>query len=384
MERSRTCVLGLLAALLLNLHVARAAEPIYAEGTHGRGSLQYVHGIPVLQLAGTPEEIGEQHAALVMQAIRPQLGLARKILEAHGLGAAWPVVGGISRVMVANAPQRFRTELEAAIQAAELDRDTATGVYVANAMIELRRMGGCSAFAVEPERSATGELLFGRNLDFPVIGGLDRLSVLMIVRPEDKYAFASVGFPSLFGILSGMNEKGLAVATLDVYSSKDGSSIFNPQGAPLALTYRRILEECTTIDEAEKVLKSVRHTTWMNLAVCDREQAAAFEITPSNVVRRSSEEHLLACTNHFRTDQLCTSTTCRRYDALQSYWKMHKVGLREVAQALHTVNQGPMTMQTMIFEPESLKMHLAIGKGPTSNQPLKAFPLEEHFRPGAK
>ena len=384
MKRSRLLVLGLLASVLLDLHVARAAEPIYKEATHGRGSLEYVQGIPVLELAGTPEEIGSQHASLAMAAIRPQLGLARKILEAHGLGAAWPVVGGISRVMVSNAPQRYRTELEAAIQAAELDRDAATGVYVANAMIELRRMGGCSAFAVEPERSAAGELLFGRNLDFPVIGDLDRLSVLMIVRPEGKYAFASVGFPSLIGVLSGMNEKGLAVATLDVYSSKDGSPIFNPQGAPLGLTYRQILEECATVDEAEKLLQSARHTTWMNLAVCDRDQAVVFEITPASVVRRSSEAHLLACTNHFRTDQLCTSTACRRYDALRAYWKREKIGLQDVAQALHTVHQGPMTMQTMIFEPKSLKLHLAIGKGPTSNQPLKLFALEEHLKPRAK
>jgi hypothetical protein len=281
--------------------------------------------------------------------------------------------------MFANAPQRYRTELEAAIQAAELDRDTATGVYVANAMIELRRMGGCSAFAVEPERSATGELLFGRNLDFPVVGDLDRLSVLMIVRPEGKHAFASVGFPSLIGVLSGMNEKGLAVATLDVYSSKDGSSIFNPQGAPLALTYRQILEECATIDEAERLLQSARPTTWMNLAVCDQQHAVVFEITPANVVRRSSEQHLLACTNHFRTDQLCTSTACRRYDALQQYWKHDKVGVREVAQALHAVNQGPMTMHTMVFEPESLKLHLAIGQGPTSAKPMHVFELADRL-----
>ena len=57
MKRSRMLVLGLLAALLLNLRVARAAEPVYEAGRHGRGSLNYVQGIPVLELAGTPERV---------------------------------------------------------------------------------------------------------------------------------------------------------------------------------------------------------------------------------------------------------------------------------------------------------------------------------------
>lgn len=379
MAPSRLLGLGAFAATLFALTTADAAEPVYKEGTHGRGSLRYVQGIPVLELAGTPEEIGEQHAALAMQPIKPRLGLARKFLEAHRLGVAWPVVGGISRVILNNAPPRYRAELECAIRTAELDPDAATGVYVANAMLELRRMGGCSALAVEPERSATGELLFGRNLDSPPVGDLDRLSVLMIVRPEGRNAFASVGFPCVFGVLSGMNDKGLAVATLDVYSTKDGSPIFDPQGVPLAITYRQILEECASIDEAEKLLKSAKHTTWMNLAVCDRQRAAVFEITPANVVRRSAEEHLLACTNHFRTDRLCTSTACRRYETLQNYWTFDKIGVREMAQALHTVNQGPMTLQTMIFEPKSLKLHLALGEGPTSAQPMKVFELGEYL-----
>ena len=39
----------------------------------------------------------------------------------------------------------------------------------------------------------------------------------------------------------------------------------------------------------------------MNLAACDRQRAAVFEITPRHVVVRMAEDHLLACTNHFRT-----------------------------------------------------------------------------------
>jgi len=39
---------------------------------------------------------------------------------------------------------------------------------------------------------------------------------------------------------------------------------FDPQGDPMLLTFRRVLEECATVEEAEKLLRQTRHTTWFN------------------------------------------------------------------------------------------------------------------------
>ena len=109
-------------------------------------------------------------------------------------------------------------------------------------MLELRRIGGCSAFVVERQRSATGGPLFGRNFDLPPMGIADKYSIVMIVQPKGKHAFASVSFPSMGGVFSGMNDAGLAVATLDVYATKDGSPMFDPRGVPMSFCYRRLLE----------------------------------------------------------------------------------------------------------------------------------------------
>ena len=51
------------------------------------------------------------------------------------------------------------------------------------------------------------------------------------------------------------------------------------------------------------------------------------------------------------------------------------VGLPQVAENLHAVNKGNETIQTMIFEPTSLRLHLAIGKGPSSALPMKQLDL---------
>jgi hypothetical protein len=185
----------------------------------------------------------------------------------------------------------------------------------------------------------------------------------------------------LVTVVSGMNDVGLCVATLDVYASNDGSRMFNGRGVPLGFTYRRILEECETVEEAAELMRSVERTTWMNLAVCDRRGAAILEITPKSVEVRRTDDGLLPCTNHFRTPALARSTRCWRYDVFGELPRDEKYGVKEVHRAMHAVNQGERTLQTMIFEPAALRLHVAIGKPPTSGLPLKTLELKDLLAP---
>jgi predicted choloylglycine hydrolase len=243
---------------------------------------------------------------------------------------------------------------------------------------------GCSALIVEPEHSATGGPLFGRNFDFPTLGELDQYSILFIVRPEGRHAFASISFPGAVGVVSGMNDAGLAVATLDVERTADGSARFDAAGTPLALVFRRILEECTTVAEAEALLRAEHATTWMNLAVCDTEGAAVFEITPATIGRRDAENGVLPCTNHFRTEGLTVNKDCWRYALLAetaAHAATRPLDVDAVRQRLDRANQGEETLQTMVFEPRELVLHLAIGLPPTSDDEFVRIPLAPLFAP---
>ena len=82
----------------------------------------------------------------------------------------------------------------------------------------------------------------------------------------------------------------------------------NLTGTPVAMCFRRLLEECTTIDEAEKLLREQNRMMMCNLAMCDRTQSAVLEMTPKTVVRRASNQGVCACTNHFRTKELALAT----------------------------------------------------------------------------
>jgi predicted choloylglycine hydrolase len=352
---------------------AGAAESFrYPEGKFGKGRLKYINGLPVLIVEGTPAEIGEQMARLITKPAIKLLDYPKDYLKEFASLDLLPLLVKTGNAMVAQFPADYRKELEVAVKTAGINRDL---LVMGNTMFDIKKVAGCSTLIINPERSATGAPLLGRNLDFPTLGYLNKYSLVIVCRPKGKHAFASVGFPGLLGVLSGMNDAGLALATLEVYSTQDGSTKFNSKGVPYALCYRKILEECTTVAEAEKLLRSMKRTTLMNLAVCDKKGGAVFEITTKSVVVRRPEKGICPCTNHFRTKELATNMRCQRYAALEKCAELKKVDLATIAKKLDATNQGKMTLQTMIFEPASLTLHLAIGKCPTSKLALKKLDL---------
>jgi isopenicillin-N N-acyltransferase like protein len=262
-----------------------------------------------------------------------------------------------------------------------------------NVLPDVYRGGfGCSSIVVEADHSATGGPLFGRNLDFYTLGMLGKFSLVTVHRPKGKHAFVSIGFPGMFGVLSGMNDAGLSVAVHEVFVSRDGGSLFNRKGEPYTFCFRRILEECSTVAEAEKLLRAAKRTTLVSLSVCDPKDDAVFEITPKSVAVRHSNDGILACTNHFRTSELAAPILMKvplllrlyggdRYQELIQARKLDRLNISDVAKYLDKVNMPGLTVQTMIFEPATLKLHLAIGSCPSSALPMKQLELKPLFKP---
>ncbi|HEV3260680.1 MAG TPA: C45 family peptidase, partial [Gemmataceae bacterium] len=356
---SRRRLVCVFLALGLAATCARAAGAFrYPEGEHGPAQLKYTNGLPVLVVEGTPEEMGKQLAALTSKPAAQLTRYLKDLLKKQHLDLAWPLLVRLSKSMLPQFPPDHLRELEAAAKASGVDRDL---LVVANTIFDIKKIAGCSTLVVEAKRSATHGLLFGRNLDFPTLGILQEYNLVTVYRPRGKHAFASVGFPGIIGCASGINDAGLALAANEIFSCKDGSPRFDPKGTPITLCCRRILEECGTVAEAEKLLRTMKRATMVSLTVCDTKSGAVFEVTPKSVVVRRSVDGICACTNHFRTKELATSTRCKRYPVLQQCRTLPRITLSDVAKKLDEVNQGPLTVQTMIFEPARRRLHLSIG-----------------------
>ena len=317
----------------------------------------------IVVLEGTPVELGREHGARLAQPIRD--------LEDRYLGR---LLGGESgRATAVEMASDFRPHLRPHHRAeldtlAEAVGLTPERVLLANCFLDLLPSVGCSTVALPTAAAPDGVARFGRNLDFPGFGIADGRSIVMIVRPAGRHAFAAVTWPGLIGVLSGMNEHGLALANMEVRRQPRMANAM-----PYPLLYRTVLEECRTVAEAIDLLAREPRQTANNLMLVDAAgDRAVVEIRPAGIaVRRAEADAALVATNHHREDR-DEPGRCRRYDCITTdataAWG--RIDRDAVWRILNRVG-GDSTLQAMIFEPADRVLHLATGRRAANLAPVR-------------
>ena len=376
-----------MARRLSSISAPRGAEkPFrYQEGRYGNAELKYLSGLPVLTVGGMPEEIGGAVGRLALWPGRRMADYPSDLLRTFWLGWLRRPILRIGGRMARRFPPEYRREMDAMYAAAGLDHDQAV---LGNTFYDVKKVAFCSALLVSAERSNEGGPLLGRNLDYPPLDYAHQFSLVTVYRPsEARHAFASIGFPGMVGCLSGMNDAGLTVAVMEAYQVRFGNRRLDLSGVPFALCFRRLLEECSTMEEAYGMLNAMRRTGLNSLVVADRKRVAVFEITPDRVVVRGPRDGTCICTNHFCTPELRPFVTLNlfktrdHFAALeQATYQRKEFGVAELQAALHSVCDQEITLQTMIFEPRRLCLHLAIGRLPASAGELRVLDLRPYLQ----
>ena len=360
--------------LLACCPVTLAGPPFtYSAARHEAGELKFVNDVPILVVSGSPEEIGEQIGVLVLRHAQQLMQFPDDMLHKRNLQHLRPLLIQAGKTMFPQFPEHHRRELEAMAHWGQVSKDQLKFI---NTIDDLERIGGCSSITLLGERSTTGCPLMARNLDYNAPDYVPYYSLVTVYLAKDKLRFASIGFPGLLGVMSGINEAGLVLATHDIKKTADGSPSFSADGMPMTLSFRRVMEECRTVAEAEELMRSVKRTTYLSIAVCDPQDAAVLELTPQSVVVRRPENGLLVSTNHFRSPELRVprKKNCRRYASLvrDGVTSQHDVPM--LWKRLHRASRRG-TLQSMVFEPASLKLHLSFGAIPATSQAAKTIEL---------
>jgi isopenicillin-N N-acyltransferase like protein len=321
--------------------------------------------IPVGEFRGSPAEMGQQHGEQFRQTITD---LYQNYLLATLQGSA-RVEARLAAVNfeVLMLPEH-RAEIQALGQTVGLNH---YDIVLAQCFLDLMPSTACSTIALPAMASPDGVARFGRNLDFPSLGVLNKHSTLMIYHPAGRNQFAAIGWPGMIGVLSGMNEYGLSLACMEVPRPAR-----MPTAMPYTLLYRTILEQCRTVDEAISLLQRTPRQTANNLMLMDAAgNRAVVEIRPESVtVRRGDPGAALISTNHQRGQDQDTSGYCWRYDSLhaESISQFGNLDVPAIEKMLGHVVQGKsgdMTLQSMIFEPSNRVIYLATG----SDAPAQTF-----------
>lgn len=267
-------------------------------------------------------------------------------------------------------------------------------------MMQEYMLVGCSSFATWDDLSADGNLLVGRNFDFWVGDDFATNKQILFVTPNSGYKYASVSWPGMTGVLSGMNEKGL---TVTINASKGAIPVSSAM--PISLLARQILMYAGNIDEAYKIASEnslfVSESLLIGSAMDGR--AAIIEKTPDNIALFESGGHYVACTNHFqstvydddkhnvrnilesdskyRYDRLCElidenvpMTPSKVVDVLRN--RAGKGG-KDVGLANEmTLNQS-IAHHSVIFQPSELKMWVTTS--PWQSGEMICYDLDEVF-----
>jgi isopenicillin-N N-acyltransferase-like protein len=283
-----------------------------ADGTRSFGSarLDRRGAIWQVRLSGTPAQIGLAHARLLRERMieneRVLLDhfervVPNRVARAALLDLALLRYGDVSRGM---SPARLE-ELAAMAQGFSPDPFASffatfqrfvylNALYDISLSFEHSPLIGCTTFVLPAAPAGTGSLL-ARNFDFEVDPIFDRDKAVFLVRQAGKIPFASVAWPGLVGVMSGMNQAGVAVV---VHGARAGTP--TSLGEPVVHALRRVLAEADSTERALSVLAEREVMVSHLVILVDASgSAAVVERAPghSDHVRRL--EGRAAVTNHF-------------------------------------------------------------------------------------
>lgn len=268
MKRLRKIAIALcvLVAIVLGAHVAigifTKIEPPAVELAGSSGYTILRAGVRETYVSGSPEEMGATHAALVRdRMVAGENEVWALFAKFVPFSPARALIMDVSRVRYRHVdrgiPEPRRREMAAEARAFDPDPFASKlptyhrlvflhAMYDIALSFERSPLIGCTAFGVTGK---DGHVLVARAFDFEAAEFFDRDKEVAFYRPKGTIPFASVGWPGLTGVVSGMNLEGVIVVV-------NGARARDPrtEGMPVVFSLREVLERAHDTDDAVKIL----------------------------------------------------------------------------------------------------------------------------------
>lgn len=362
------------------------------------GRMRDQDGVRIMELWGTDEQRGAAQGRMLRDEIVEVLDLLIKFgveggkdgyekvlipftkkmhVQAHHLSEMHGIVAGMSEKS-GSAPQ-----------IPSLGRElTFDDVFALNCIPDLAPVA-CSSLVAWGRMTVDYQTIGGRNLDWHAIPGMADHQLLVVnATPAEsrRAAWVSVTIPGFIGCLTGMSQHGVAVSMHDVLTGKpwvDGG--FCPRGIAL----RDAIESAKPYTETRDIqaILMARPSAVGNLVPVFYPQRTRSTAPPGvifeydghsgfadRVVVGVIKGHDFGIgTNHYRIREKETPT-CNRFQKLFAELSaLENVGekltvdkawsLLEAVAAPWAESPRLQTYHTVVFEPATLKMHLALAKG---------------------
>jgi isopenicillin-N N-acyltransferase-like protein len=296
-----------------------AARALTYEGESARVGAAYLGRrgrLWVMQLAGDPVDLGYQHARLASPLMAAgdarMLDLFATTVPSRALRA---VVSAIVQARYRNLDRGFPADRRAEIygqSAGYADPYTFVfptyqrlvylhSLYDIALAFEHSPLLACTAFVAAGPRTTDGHTIVGRNFDFDVDPWFDDDKIVSIVSPTGKIPYASVGWPGMTGVVTGMNAEGIWI---NVNGGRAGE--LDSAGVPVVFTTRAVLEGARSLDEAIAIIEHAAPMASHILLVADGDtgESAVIERAPGRALGIVRDPSATVLANHYRTSPL--------------------------------------------------------------------------------
>ncbi len=263
MKKTFFLLLSILTGLTLyaeNLHVINRAS-------NGKGMLCTLQNKKqVLFLSGSPQEMGTAHGELLKEQIKQMTDIVFLVSAGYLVSKDDWFFSRIQEVIKRTSPytpKRFISECDAMSQKAGITKEN--GLH----MNFFPEMFHCSGIAVRNKASLNGQVVHARVLDYMRGIGIQKFATLMVFMPEKHNTWVSVSFAGFIGTVTAMNDKGLAMGEMG------GGGYGKWDGLPMNFMMRRVMEECSSVEEALALMKSTPLTCDYYYVISDKDKNMA-------------------------------------------------------------------------------------------------------------
>ena len=231
------------------------------------------HPITVLCLKGSPYEMGYLHGATLRQEIHAMYDSLLQSVSKYG---SLTLLDIAYHQLEPYIPQAYKDEMQGLADGAGVSLQK---VHRVHAIPDVSEMD-CTFFAAWGKATADGNLVQIRALDYATDWHLQEHPTLLVCEPDSGRRFVNVGWAGFVGVVSGMNDDGLAVSEIGESFDKAHQTM---AAEPMPFVLRDVLQYTGSLDSAVEKIAHARRTSSFLYCVGDAKipDARSFKTSPN-------------------------------------------------------------------------------------------------------
>jgi len=223
-----------------------------------------VNNMRIVEMAGTPYEMGFQHGRLLKEDVRANLG---RIYSRLHYFIDPVMLDEVYAMMEPYIPIEDKMEMLGLAHGADLPVRVVQRLHAVPELSEYKhkkRFGkkramlatSCSNVAAFGSATIDGEIYSMRILDWVRELGTQKYATLLVYQPDVGNNYVSFSYAGFTGCITGMNDQGITFGEMG-YGNRPEETL---EGIPFVFLFKKLMREADTLEEAIEITRNAPRT----------------------------------------------------------------------------------------------------------------------------